>query len=131
MATVVAAGAGLGRRRRGGRSARAAPVPVCARGRSASARWLREHRSLTGYLLAEFGTLQGCQQAALLLVSAIASLEAIGALRGGQVLLGPVTILQVAAISFAVPELSRRRDQLTDAELDAGGARGVGGGHAC
>jgi O-antigen/teichoic acid export membrane protein len=78
------------------------------------ARWLREHRSLTGYLLLEFGTLQGCQQAALLLVSAFASLEAIGALRGGQVLLGPVTILQVAAISFAVPELSRRRRQLTE-----------------
>jgi O-antigen/teichoic acid export membrane protein len=78
-----------------------------------SARWLREHRSLTGYLLVEFGTLQGCQQGALLLVSVIASLDAIGALRGAQVLLGPVMILQVAATSFAVPELSRRRRRLS------------------
>jgi O-antigen/teichoic acid export membrane protein len=46
--------------------------------------------------------------------SAVASLEAIGALRGAQVLLGPVTILQAAAFSFAVPELSRRRHELTE-----------------
>jgi O-antigen/teichoic acid export membrane protein len=79
-----------------------------------STRWLRDHRSLTGYLLAEFGVQQGAQQGALLIISAVASLEAIGALRGAQVLLGPVTILQVAAFSFAVPELSRRRAELTE-----------------
>ena len=79
-----------------------------------TARWLRAHRSLTGYLLGEFGVQQGAQQGVLLIISAVASLEAIGALRGAQVLLGPVTILQAAALSFAVPELSRRRHQLTE-----------------
>lgn len=77
-------------------------------------RWLRDHRNLTGYLLAEFGTLQGCQQGALLIISAIASLETIGALRGGQVLLGPASILAVAAFGFAVPEMSRRRERFTE-----------------
>lgn len=76
-------------------------------------RWLRDHRNLTGYQLAEFSSLQGCHQSALLIISAIASLEVVGALRGVQVLLGPATILQVAAFSFAVPELSRRRDSFT------------------
>jgi O-antigen/teichoic acid export membrane protein len=77
-------------------------------------RWLRENRDLTGYLVAEFGTLQGCQQGALLVISVVASLEAIGALRGAQVLLGPVLVLQVAAFSFAVPELARKRGTLTE-----------------
>lgn len=77
-----------------------------------TARWLRDHRNLTGYLIAEFGTLQGAQQGALLVIAAVGSLEAIGALRGVQVLLGPTTILAVAALSFAVPEFSRRRTSL-------------------
>lgn len=90
------------------RQARTIPQP------QKTTKWIKEHRSLSGVLLVEFVTVQGCQQAVLLLVGAIASLEAIGALRGGQLLLGPITILQVAAFSFAVPELSRRKAQLTE-----------------
>ncbi|MGH3923781.1 MAG: hypothetical protein ACRDTT_13085, partial [Pseudonocardiaceae bacterium] len=75
-------------------------------------RWLRDHRNLTGYLIAEFGTLQGAQQGALLIIAAVGSLEAIGAFRGVQVLLGPITMLAVAALSFVVPEFSRRRTSL-------------------
>ncbi len=90
----------------GVRQARSWPRPLQA------TRWLREHRNLTGYLVAEFGTLQGAQQGALLIIAVVGSLEAIGALRGVQVLLGPTTILAVAAFSFAVPEWSRRRTSL-------------------
>jgi O-antigen/teichoic acid export membrane protein len=75
--------------------------------------WLRDHRSLTGYLLAEFVTLQGGQQTAMLIIASVGSLEAIGALRGAQVVLGPTTILAVGMYSFALPEFSRRRATLT------------------
>lgn len=102
----------------GVRQARAWPRPLD------SADWFRRHRSLTGYLVAEFGMLQGCQQGALLVVAAVGSLEAIGALRGVQVLLGPTTILGVAAFSFIVPELARRRPTAT-AQLWIRGALGV------
>ncbi|SDS77548.1 Membrane protein involved in the export of O-antigen and teichoic acid [Nocardioides scoriae] len=71
--------------------------------------WLRDHRDLTGYVAAEFATLQFLQQGALLVIATIGSLATIGALRGAQVLLGPVAILAVAAFGFAVPELSRQR----------------------
>ena len=70
--------------------------------------WVREQWDLTRYLLAEWATLQGAQQGALLVISVVVSLEAIGALRGVQVLLGPTTIVSVAAFSFAIPEFSRR-----------------------
>lgn len=76
-------------------------------------RWLRKHHDLTRYLLAEFVTVTGAQQVALLLIASIGSLSVIGALRGAQVLLGPTTILAVGMYTFALPELSRRRDTLT------------------
>ncbi len=77
-----------------------------------TAGWLRRHRSLTGYLTGQFLAVQGSQQGALLAIAGLASLDAIGALRGVQILLGPTTILAVAAASFAVPEFARRRAQL-------------------
>ncbi len=79
----------------------------------AAAGWLRRHRDLTGYLLAEYVTVQGGQQAALLIIASVGSLEAIGALRGAQVLLGPTTILAVGMYTFALPEFSRRRASLS------------------
>jgi O-antigen/teichoic acid export membrane protein len=91
----------------GARQART--VPALRRARS----WLREHRDLTGYTVAEFATLQGVQQAALLVIATIGSLEAIGALRGVQVLLGPATILGTATLNFTIPEFARRRGSLT------------------
>jgi O-antigen/teichoic acid export membrane protein len=87
-----------------------------------TARWLRKHRDLTGYLLAEFVTLQGGHQTAMLLIASLGSLDAIGALRGAQVILGPTTILAVGMYSFALPEFSRRRADLTAAGWIRGGA---------
>src|SRR5699024_7146752 len=69
-------------------------------------------RDLNGYLTAEFLTLQGGQQAALLAIAAVASLEALGALRGAQILLAPATLIEVAAFNVAVPEISRRAGSL-------------------
>lgn len=79
----------------------------------AAGTWLSRHRGLTGYLLAEFVTVQGGQQAALLIIASVGSLEAIGALRGTQVLLGPATILAIGMYTFALPEFSRRRASLS------------------
>jgi O-antigen/teichoic acid export membrane protein len=89
------------------RQARNRPRPSATKG------WLRDHRDLTGVLLTEFGTQQGSMQGALLVIAAVGSLAAIGALRGVQVLLGVTNILLMAAVAFALPELSRRRDRLT------------------
>lgn len=76
--------------------------------------WLREHRDLTGYMGLEWATLQGTNQVTLLIIAAIASLEAVGALRGVQVLLGPATVLGMAALSFAIPEFARRRATMSE-----------------
>src|SRR5882757_3658651 len=76
--------------------------------------WMRDHRTLTGYMAAEFATMHGTYQAALLFIGTFGSLDAIGALRGVQVLLSPTNILAVAAFSSAVPELARRRPVLSE-----------------
>lgn len=104
----------------GAGQARLRPKLAGARG------WLREHLDLTRYIAAEFATLQGGQQGALLLIALVGSLEAIGALRAVQVLLGPTTILATAALTFAVPEFSRRRADLTPRQWRLG-ALGLGG----
>jgi O-antigen/teichoic acid export membrane protein len=52
----------------------------------------------------------GATQLAILLVGVIASSDAVGALRAAQVLLGPLGILDAAAVQFAMPEIARRRE---------------------
>jgi O-antigen/teichoic acid export membrane protein len=79
-----------------------------------SLRWLWDNRGVSGYVGYEYLTVQGSYQVTLLLIAAVASLEANGALRGAQVLLGPVTTLVAATMRFAVPEVARRRAKLTE-----------------
>lgn len=98
----AAAAALLGLRQSGVR-----PRPFAAKA------WMSRHRDLTGYLLAEFVTVQGGQQTAMLVIASVGTLEAIGALRGAQVLLGPTTILAIGMYTFALPEFSRRRASLS------------------
>lgn len=74
--------------------------------------WVRRHRDLTGYLVLEYVTVQGGHQLAMLSIAAIGSLAAVGALRGGEVLLGPATIVAVGMHTFFLPEYSRRRGEL-------------------
>ncbi|MGF7235244.1 MAG: teichoic acid transporter [Frankia sp.] len=72
--------------------------------------WITEHREIAGYLSAEFVTVQGALQASTLLIGTLGTLEIVGALRGTQTLLGPTQVLAVGILSFAIPELSRRKD---------------------
>jgi O-antigen/teichoic acid export membrane protein len=69
--------------------------------------WLVEHRDLTRYLFAEYLLGLGAMQVAILLVGAVASASAVGALRAAQVLLGPLGIVGLALFQFAVPEIAR------------------------
>lgn len=88
--------------------------------------WTREHLDLTRYKFATFVTAQGTTQGAILIIGVIATISTVGALRGTQLLLGPTSILALAALNFAVPELARRKSQLTDRHWMLA-ALGVGG----
>ncbi|CAO5160192.1 Membrane protein involved in the export of O-antigen and teichoic acid [Frankia sp. AiPs1] len=82
---------------------RAWPQPRRARA------WFTGNRETTGFMTAEFLSLQGAQQTSTLVIGAVGSTALVGALRGLQTLLAPTTNLAVALLSFAIPEFSRRR----------------------
>ncbi len=70
--------------------------------------WLRQQRTLSQYLLAEYILGLGAVQVGILLVGVITHESAVGALRAAQVLLGPLGILATAAFQFTLPEVARR-----------------------
>jgi O-antigen/teichoic acid export membrane protein len=72
-------------------------------------RWAKQHTDLSRFLVAEYLTSLGALQVALIIIGAIAGVEAVGALRGAAVVLGPLNILTFGAFAFSVPELVRRR----------------------
>jgi O-antigen/teichoic acid export membrane protein len=72
--------------------------------------WLRAERHLTRYLFPEYLMGLGAAQLGLVLVGVLATAEDVGFLRAAQVLLGPLGIVSVAALQFAVPEMSARPD---------------------
>ncbi|MBW0099413.1 hypothetical protein I4I73_25790, partial [Pseudonocardia sp. KRD-184] len=76
--------------------------------------WFREHRDLTGYLFASAATAHGANQGAMLVIAGVGTVQALGSLRGAALILGPTSILSSAAMSFAIPEFSRRRKTMTD-----------------
>ena len=71
--------------------------------------WLREHQETSKYLLAQWVAVLGATQVAFVALAAIGTVEAVGALRAALTLLGPLNIIGMAATSFAVPEMVRRR----------------------
>ena len=73
-----------------------------------SVRWVVGQRKLSGYLLIEYVLSQGLAQWGILAVGVWGTAAGVGALRAGQVLLGPMNILGTAAFMFAVPEVARR-----------------------
>lgn len=75
---------------------------------ASATRWLRRHRDLWPRLGAELAAMTGSWQIVMFLIGALAGLAALGALRAAQTLLGPVSIVFLAAPLVAVPELSRR-----------------------
>ncbi|GAA4840691.1 hypothetical protein GCM10023201_33470 [Actinomycetospora corticicola] len=100
-------GAALGAAVLGRWQSRARPRPSAAR------RWLHDHRDLVRLMIAEFGTQQGAMQGAMLVITAVTSLQVIAVLRGSQVLLGVMNLLFTATVSFVTPEFARRRHRLS------------------
>lgn len=76
--------------------------------------WTRDHWDLSGRQLGEFAALSGSNQSVMYAAGAIGGLAAAGALRAGQVLLGPLRTAYQAAWFVALSEfvrLLRRRPQ--------------------
>ncbi len=70
--------------------------------------WSWSNRHVARHVLVEQTAAQGAAQVAVLVVGAVAGVAASGGFRGAQTLLGPLLVLQMAAVSFVVPELVRR-----------------------
>jgi O-antigen/teichoic acid export membrane protein len=63
---------------------------------------------LSSTLLLQWITVTGVAQATIILLAVVGSPETVGALRGAQTLLGPLSIVGLAASAFSTPELARR-----------------------
>ena len=90
-----------------------------------STRWLRRHRDLAPTFVVEFALAQGVQQVTLWAVGAFVGLAGLGALRAGQIVLGPLQVLFVSVPLFAIPEgvaLHRRGGGLVRAGAALSGA---------
>ncbi len=81
--------------------ARVIPRPTLA------AKWLRDHADLASRYLGEFGAVSGARQLSFYAVGAIAGLAAAGAIRGAQILLGPIHVLHSGLRLVAIPEAVR------------------------
>ncbi|WP_432510354.1 MATE family efflux transporter [Kineococcus sp. SYSU DK001] len=90
-------------------------------------RWVREQFSLTRYLVPEYVLLQSGAQLAVFVVAGVAGTVAAGALRGANMLTVPATILSTGLMTFAIPELTRRRDRMSPRswKLAASGISGL------
>lgn len=75
---------------------------------SGAVTWAWRQRKLTGYLSAEFLLGQGIGVVGIVMVGVLGSQAGVGAIRAGQVLIGPLTVLGAAAFMFATPEVARR-----------------------
>jgi O-antigen/teichoic acid export membrane protein len=91
-----------------------------------TAPWLRRHWGLTRYMLVESLIVQGAFQGSLLLVGALAALDDVAALRGAQVVLGPVSLLSMSIMAFAVPEVARRARLMGERRLQVAAVIGLG-----
>lgn len=78
----------------------AAVVPAPANAR----RWWNEHRDIAPQYAAEFLTYGGTYNLVLYAIAGLAGVAAAGALRAGQVLLGPLFTLILGTMLFAGPE---------------------------
>jgi len=74
-----------------------------------SVRWMRDRRNLSGYLGAEYLLTMGIAQAGILMVGFV-SQAGVGAIRAGQVLMGPTNVIGSAAMVFTTTEVARRPD---------------------
>jgi GT2 family glycosyltransferase len=79
-----------------------------------SLRWLGSQRTRVPYYFAEFAVVAGATQVALYTVGVVAGLAAIGSLRAGEILLGPLSVLFVAVPLLAIPEAVRLVESAPD-----------------
>ena len=70
-------------------------------------RWMRQHRDLITLYLGEFAVTMAANQLMVFSVGALGGLQEAGALRGGQLLFGPLNILFLGASLVAVPEAAK------------------------
>lgn len=80
---------------------RAIPTPL------QGLRWLRRNRDLSARFAAEYFAISGVQQSVVFFSVVFAGLTASGAIRGGQVVLGPLSIFTMGFAVVALPSLSR------------------------
>jgi O-antigen/teichoic acid export membrane protein len=66
--------------------------------------WWREQRDIVPRILGEFFAVTGGSNLALFGIAAVGGLSAVGAIRGAQVLMGPVTVLILGVSIVAIPE---------------------------
>jgi len=69
--------------------------------------WLRAHRDLTPKYVGEMLAVSGTIQVYMLAITGVAGIAAVSGIRGAQVLLGPVNVLNQGIRAFAVPEAAR------------------------
>lgn len=97
----------------GGSAVVAAALGVRQAGRAPVLRggvgFVQEHREVAGYLLAQWVAVLGAIQIAFVVLAVVGGVEAVGSLRAAQTLLGPLSVVGMAATAFAVPELVRLR----------------------
>jgi hypothetical protein len=67
--------------------------------------WWTEQRDIVPRILGEFVAVTGSTSLALFGIAALAGLPAVGAIRGAQVLMGPVNVLILGVSIVAIPEM--------------------------
>jgi hypothetical protein len=67
--------------------------------------WWREQRDIAPRILGEFVAVTGASQLTLFGIAALAGLSAVGAIRGAQVLMGPVNVLILGVSIVLIPEM--------------------------
>lgn len=88
---------------------RCTPAPHLAR------RWWAEHRDVAPRFGLEFFARAGARQSTVFAVRGIVGLAGVAAIRGGQVLFGPVNVFLLGAPMVLVPEAVRARRRSTAA----------------
>jgi O-antigen/teichoic acid export membrane protein len=74
-----------------------------------SVAWLSRQRDMLGYYAAAYLFAMGANQATMLLMAGLGQPSDVGALRAAQVVLGPLSLIGISLMAFALPEISRHR----------------------
>ncbi|KFF58038.1 hypothetical protein JF66_21610, partial [Cryobacterium sp. MLB-32] len=69
--------------------------------------WYKSHRDLSPRFLGEYATISGVQQSVILFTVAFVGVESVGAIRAGQVILGPLNVVTAGIAVIVLPILAR------------------------